>query len=160
MPNAKRYLHGYSVGVGALIEEAGKVLLARKAGGRNRGMWVLPSGYVEREETIDAAVLRELREETGLRGIVRGVISVRNRVSKNENSLFIVFRVERSGGEPVPSSSEVDAVSFLSTDEIAELPVVGATARFLAERVIDGDVLMLTSQENPHLRDDRYRVFA
>jgi 8-oxo-dGTP pyrophosphatase MutT (NUDIX family) len=51
----------YQSAGGILVRDA-RVLLLRK---RTRNEWVLPRGRVERGETLEAAALRETREETG-----------------------------------------------------------------------------------------------
>jgi 8-oxo-dGTP diphosphatase len=53
--------------VGALVYDAqGRLLLVQRANDPGRGRWSLPGGKVEPGETDAAAVVREVREETGL----------------------------------------------------------------------------------------------
>lgn len=59
--------HGIPTGVHVVCERAGEVLLMRRAGtGFFDGLYSLPGGHVEAGESICAAAVRELREETGL----------------------------------------------------------------------------------------------
>src|SRR5579883_625255 len=55
------------VTVDAVVVHSGHVLLVRQKTEPGRGLWAFPGGFVGSDETIDAAVIRELREETGLR---------------------------------------------------------------------------------------------
>lgn len=62
----ERYWANALPAVQALIERGGRVLLARRGIEPRRGHWDLPGGFVEETEAPEAAVRREVREETGL----------------------------------------------------------------------------------------------
>lgn len=52
--------------VQALVERDGRLLLGRRAYEPSAGMWDLPGGFLEEDEHPLTALVRELREETGL----------------------------------------------------------------------------------------------
>ncbi len=63
----------------AVVVYSGHLLLVRRAHAPGRGLWALPGGFVEQEETVYESCLRELREETAfglsataLRGALEG----------------------------------------------------------------------------------------
>jgi ADP-ribose pyrophosphatase YjhB (NUDIX family) len=55
------------VGCGAVVRDAdGRILLIQRGRDPERGHWGLPGGKVDWMETVEAAVVREVREETAL----------------------------------------------------------------------------------------------
>ena len=54
------------VTVDAVVIHSGHVLLVRRKHEPGKGLWAFPGGFVDVAETIDEAVIRELREETGI----------------------------------------------------------------------------------------------
>jgi 8-oxo-dGTP diphosphatase len=68
------------VGVGAVIVDAGKVLLVKRRYEPLAGHWSIPGGTVELGETLEAGIVREMREETGLEIQVGPVIEVFDRI--------------------------------------------------------------------------------
>ena len=75
------------LGVGAVVLDGqGRVLLVKRAHEPLKGEWSLPGGGVEVGETLEAAVAREIREETGLRVDVGGVLDVFERIQRDADA--------------------------------------------------------------------------
>lgn len=51
---------------GLIINNQGEILLVRRARDPGKGLWGLPGGFVDRYESIEEALLREIAEETRL----------------------------------------------------------------------------------------------
>lgn len=70
------------VTVDAVVEQSGHILLVRRRSEPGKGLWALPGGHLEMEETMLDGAIRELKEETGIKvpeAVLRGSI-VANRV--------------------------------------------------------------------------------
>ena len=71
------------VAVGAVILDAGRVLLVRRGQEPLKGEWSLPGGAVEVGETLEAALVREVREETSLDVVVGPVVEVLDSIRRD-----------------------------------------------------------------------------
>jgi 8-oxo-dGTP diphosphatase len=71
------------VGVGGVLVHEGRVLLIRRGKEPLLGRWVVPGGTVERGESLEAALVREMKEETDL--VVRPVelLTVFDRIERH-----------------------------------------------------------------------------
>lgn len=105
--------------VGAIIvDAASRVLLVRRANPPAQGQWSIPGGRVEPGEAAEAAVLRELAEETGLVGaVVREVGTVRRAAPGGGTYLIRDFLVEvPDGSVPHAGDDAADAGWFAPAD--------------------------------------------
>ncbi|NOZ29383.1 MAG: GNAT family N-acetyltransferase [Chloroflexi bacterium] len=64
------------VAAGTLVEQDGRIVLVRRGVEPGKGLWGLPAGYVEADESAEEAAIRETREESGLEVELDGLIGV------------------------------------------------------------------------------------
>jgi mutator protein MutT len=78
--DTRQYPERPIVGVGAVIVDAGRVLLVKRRYEPLAGHWSIPGGTLELGETLEAGIVREMREETGLEIQVGPVVEVFDRI--------------------------------------------------------------------------------
>jgi len=93
------------VGVGAVIVDRGRVLLARRGRPPLLGQWSIPGGVVELGETLRQAACREALEETGLVVRAEEVLDVFDRIVPGDagrpqyHYVLVDFLCHVTGGE-------------------------------------------------------------
>lgn len=95
-----------------LICKDGHVLIVHNVGGG----WSLPGGAVEADETLEEAVIREVKEETGLSVKVGHIVAVNEAFIKenNHHALFFTFTSQIVSGElAIQDEDEIDAVEWI-----------------------------------------------
>ena len=116
------------VGVGAVIVDGGRVVLIRRRYEPLKGRWSLPGGMVELGETLEAALAREMLEETGLVVDIGPVIEVFDRITRDEERrvryhfVLVDYLCWPSSGE-LRAGSDVDAAIWVEPHRLGEYEV-------------------------------------
>ena len=155
-----KYRAGYSIGVGGVVLCGKKTLLVRRALGNNIGDWAIPGGFVEHDETIDAAVKREVFEEAGVRAEVEGLVGVRNSLTAVENSAYFIFLLRASDEGAQADGFEVAGARFFTLGEIKALPRLQPLSRLVVTKVLQGKAPLLTFHAHPRRPPDEYVIYA
>src|SRR4051794_33389671 len=130
------------VGVGALIERDGKLLLERRV---DAPLWSLIAGRVEDDESLVQALRREVFEETGLR-VTRvelfGTFTDPDRVASYPDGTILrvasfVYRTEVESFDGLRKSDESEELRFFPKSELLEL-ALPATQRPVLEHYVRG----------------------
>lgn len=119
------------VGGIAVVNE--HLLLIQRATEPGRGHWSLPGGRVERGELLQQAVVREMREETGLAFVCEELVGWVERIDDTHHFVIFDFAVTLlDDNEPV-AGDDAAAVAWVALHEVAERPLVAGLAEFLAD---------------------------
>ena len=135
---SRRYPPAPVCAVGALIYRGSRILLVRRGKAPSLGKWSVPGGRLRLGETLEAAVIRETREETCLavRPLRIGRVLehlVRDERGEIEYHYVIVDYVCRIvGGSPQPAS-DVSDVRFVEISELSQWDMTEGTAQVIRE---------------------------
>ena len=126
------------VGVGAAIVDGDRVLLVKRAHEPLKGEWSLPGGAVEVGESLEAALVREVREETCLDVTVGPVVEVLDRIGRDANDrveyhFVIVDYLCRVAGGTATCGSDADEVQWARRDDLAQYRLTPAATRVIAK---------------------------
>lgn len=128
MADARRHPERPIVAVGAVIFDRDRVLLVKRGQEPLLGAWSLPGGAVELGETLDAALAREVLEETGLSVEVGPVVEVLDRVQfgadgRVEYHYVIIDYVCHPFAGVAAYGSDAQDVRWVPVADLAELRV-------------------------------------
>jgi 8-oxo-dGTP diphosphatase len=119
--------------VAAVIEKNGRILIAqRKRTSQHPLKWEFPGGKVEPDETPEAAVVRELKEELGIR------VQVGPEIGRYEFQypgrwpiMLMFYRVEEFSGEP--KNLDFEQIQWTSRDRLRDYDFLEGDAEFLSQ---------------------------
>ena len=115
------YRNPASASAGVVLNPAGEVLLVRRAIEPWKGYWALPAGYQEIDEGPEDALVREVREETGIDVLVLGLLDlIHVPADPRKPANVAVFLCRAEAHAPRPDGSDVDAAAWFGLDRLPE----------------------------------------
>jgi 8-oxo-dGTP diphosphatase len=121
--------------VGVIIIEKGAVLLVKRRFEPYRGLWVIPSGFIEYDESVRDTAVREVSEETGLSVGLDDLHAVESCFDDPRgNTLLVLFRGHIEGGSR-KAGDDAEEARFFPLGDLppiafeAHRKVLGALAR-------------------------------
>ena len=116
------------VGIGAVIVDAGRVVAVRRGGEPLKGQWSIPGGLIEAGETLQAAVVREAKEETGLTVQVGELLEVFDRITLDAEGrvqyhfVLLDFLCRPVSGQ-LRAGGDAAEARWLTADELTAFPI-------------------------------------
>lgn len=107
--------------VSSILDSKKSILLVKRNRPPFKGFWCLPTGFAEAGENIEEATLRELEEETGIKGKIIRLLDVDSYKSRFYGDLlFLTFVVEQTGGKLAAGDDCINA-RFWPAEKIPRL---------------------------------------
>lgn len=125
-----------TVCAGSVVVHDGDLLLVRRGHGPAAGEWSVPGGRVEAGETVAEAVVRELREETGLEGICGPLIGWTERLDDDGHFVILDFEVTIFERQPPVAGDDAAEACWVALHEVSEMNLVEGLAEFLHDHGI------------------------
>ena len=135
--NARTYPTRPYLAVSAAIFRDGRVLIVRRARPPAHGLYTLPGGGVELGETLEQAIIREVREETGLEIAPLALVGFREAIARDaagrveRHFVILPFASRWIRGE-IALSEELAEAHWRKPGELADLKTTEGLAEIVA----------------------------
>ena len=105
-----------------ITAEDGKLVFIRRKNPPYQSSWALTGGFVEYGETVEQAVMREVKEETGLIVEIKKIIGVYSDPDRDPrgHTITVSFLTNKIGGYP-RADTDASEVSFFTPEEAKDL---------------------------------------
>ena len=130
-------------GVGAVVLDGDRVLIVKRAHEPLKGEWSVPGGVVDVGETLEEAIHREVREETGLEVEVGPIVDVLDRIRYDPDGrvkfhyVLIDFLCRPLGGT-LQCASDAEEAMWAERAELGRCGVAEATISVIDKAIARG----------------------
>jgi 8-oxo-dGTP diphosphatase len=130
--------------VGAIVMDHGDILLVKRDREPSKGLWTLPGGRLEPGETLREAIVREVREETGIEIDIDGLIGVAEWISRDDDGTLsyhyvILDFTARPRSRDIRRGDDAAEVRWVPVAELPDMHLTSGLIEFLADRgVLEG----------------------
>lgn len=120
----------------ALVRQGEQILLVRRGHPPFQGCWSLPGGSVELGERVEEALIREVREETGLEVAVSRFLGYADGIQHDSagqvqyHHVMLYFEVRPVGGQ-LRAGDDAAEAAWIAPAEVERLPLTDAVERCL-----------------------------
>ena len=133
----------FSIGCGGVVIRDGKVLLVQRGHNPGKGSWQIPGGYVEADEPIVEAVIRECKEEAGVTAELIDVLGFRHSIGAPNNpagastNIYVVCRLRPIAGEPACDGDEIADAGYFTLEEVERMERVQSLSKWAIQRALE-----------------------
>ncbi len=121
--------------VGCLPIFNNKVLLAKRAIEPRKGLWNVPCGFLECDETVQEGAVREVFEETGARVAIRGLHCVYD--IPHAQQVYMIFLAKMSAQDFQNQTSESLEVALFDEDEVPWTEMAFTSSTFALQKFFE-----------------------
>ncbi len=123
-------------GVAGIVVRGGEVLLVERGREPSRGKWGIPGGVVEVGETVEEALVREVREETGCECKPVKHLATFDSIRRDDDGrvhwhyVLVEYLCRYVSGEPRASDDAAEA-RWVRLDDLGSVDIMESTRRFV-----------------------------
>jgi len=105
-----------------VVDKEGKILIGKRNLKPGINKWALLGGFVESNETPEIACLRELKEETGIKGKIKRLIGIYIQKTREYDSLLVVGYEVKISEKSLSLNNELKDARFFNKKDLPIIP--------------------------------------